>query len=201
MFKQHWCKSKSRWSYRAVGVGRCPRLYTGSFRAWLVCLFQTGNPTSVLCGFLAVFMAVIWSLSVCGGTFVYIHPTTACTFSCLFFSFPLWKDSCHGTLPNDSALTEIPMMHKRESLPIAVKWHKSHSTFAVLRRTGSPAGSQVRSLTAVTVILLKKRSGSPQKGSIIRGIVSCTWDIRLRAQSSSSLHWPCPQWTGEILAL
>lgn len=190
MFKQHWCNSKSRWPYKAVDVGRCPHLYTGSFRARLVCLFQTGNPTSALCGFLAALMAVIWSLSVCGGTFAYIHPRIACTIF-LGFLFLTWRTL---GLFQMTVLSEGPMTCKKESLLIAVKWYNSHAPFAVLRSTGSPAGCQVQSLTVTTMILLKKRSGSPQIRSIIRDIVFCILDIRLRAQSSSSSHWLCPQW-------
>jgi len=96
------------------------------------------------------------------------------------FSPPSLRDI--GTLPNDSAVTEILIMCKRESLPTAVQWHNSHGTFAVRRSAGIPTD-----LIVTAVILPKKRSGSPQTRSIMRGIVPCTWDIRLRAQSSSSL--------------
>lgn len=124
MFQQHWCKSKSRWSYRAVDVGRCPHLYTGKFRAWLVWLFQTGNPISALCGFLAALMAVIWSLSACGGTFAYIHPRTACTSSWLFFSFPdgHWdfsKWQCSHRDPHDMQKGEPSNRCEVAQLP----WH------------------------------------------------------------------------------
>lgn len=169
MFQQHWCKAKSRWSQRVVGAGRCPRLYTGSSRARLVCLSQTGNFTSASGGSLAALTA---------------PPEQHAPFP--GFSFTSLMDI--GTLPNENALREIP-------------WCAKGRVFQNLGSGPTPVvHSQCWGALRVQMDLNSNPLLLPLWSSQKRGTASCTLDITLRAQSSSSSHWLCTHWTGATLA-
>lgn len=139
-------------------------------------------------------MATIWSFAVCCGKFAYIHPKTTCAFFWLFL--PWWAlGPFQMTVLSQSSqwcpkVRALQQWNGTASMPygsVQEHWESSRIENAISYYYHYDCPP-------------KKRSHSPQAGSITRSTAFCTSEIRLRAQSSSSSHWSCPQWTAETLA-